>query len=72
MSRTKAKKATAGSEVRKDLLKRGIIVRATSDASIAEEAPDAYKESDKVVDVVRRAGLSLPVVRLHPIGVIKG
>jgi len=25
-----------------------------------------------VVDVVRRAGLSLPVVRLHPIGVIKG
>lgn len=72
MSRTKAKKATPGSEVRKDLLKQGIIVRATSDASIAEEAPDAYKESYKVVDVVRRAGLSLPVVRLRPIGVIKG
>jgi len=72
MSRTKAKKATPGSEVRKDLLKQGIIVRATSDASIADEAPDAYKESYKVVDVVRRAGLSLPVVRLRPIGVIKG
>jgi tRNA-splicing ligase RtcB len=72
MSRTKAKKATPGSEIRKELLKQGIIVRATSDASIAEEAPDAYKESDKVVDVVRRAGLSLPVVRLRPIGVIKG
>ncbi|MDD4255557.1 MAG: RtcB family protein [Methanofollis sp.] len=72
MSRTKAKHATPGREVREQLLKQGIIVRATSDASIAEEAPDAYKESDKVVDVVRRAGLSLPVVRLHPIGVIKG
>lgn len=72
MSRTKAKHATPGREVREELLKQGIIVRAPSDASIAEEAPDAYKESDKVVDVVRRAGLSLPVVRLHPVGVIKG
>ncbi|TAJ43992.1 RtcB family protein [Methanofollis fontis] len=72
MSRTKAKKATPGSEVRKHLLEQGIVVRATSDAAIAEEAPEAYKESDKVVDVVRRAGLSLPVVRLRPLGVIKG
>ncbi|QYZ78248.1 RtcB family protein [Methanofollis formosanus] len=72
MSRTKAKKSMPGKEVREALMERGIYVRATSDASIAEEAPAAYKESDKVVDTVTRARLSLPVVRLRPLGVIKG
>lgn len=72
MSRTKAKKSMPGKEVREALMERGIYVRATSDATIAEEAPAAYKESDKVIDTVTRAGLSLPVVRLRPLGVIKG
>ena len=39
---------------------------------LAEEQPLAYKDVDIVVDVVHRAGLSLKVARLRPLGVIKG
>lgn len=72
MSRTQAKKSTRGAEVQKILAKQGIIVRATSQAVIAEEAPEAYKPSSEVVRVVHEAGLSLTVARLEPLGVIKG
>jgi tRNA-splicing ligase RtcB len=41
-------------------------------AGLAEEAPDAYKDVSKVVDVVHNAGLSVKVARLEPLGVIKG
>jgi len=39
---------------------------------IAEEAPDAYKDIDRVVDITHRAGIARKVVRLVPIGVVKG
>ena len=39
---------------------------------IAEEAPDAYKSSSEVVNVVHKAGISLEVAKLEPLGVIKG
>ena len=39
---------------------------------IAEEAPLAYKDIDKVVEVVHNAGLSKKVARLIPLAVIKG
>ncbi len=39
---------------------------------IAEEAPIAYKDVDKAVEVVHRAGLSKKVARLAPLAVIKG
>jgi tRNA-splicing ligase RtcB len=58
--------------VRENLAQRGILVRAPSDSSIAEEAPEAYKPSGEVVRVVHEAGLSRLVVRLEPLGVIKG
>ena len=51
---------------------QGIIVRAPNEAAIADEAPDVYKPSSEVVEVVARAGLSALVARLTPIGVIKG
>ncbi|NYT05895.1 MAG: RtcB family protein [Methanomicrobiales archaeon] len=72
LSRTQAKKGARGAEIRETLARRGIIVRATSPAVIAEEAPEAYKPSDEVVRVVHQAGLSLTVARLEPLGVIKG
>ncbi|HZD42697.1 MAG TPA: RtcB family protein, partial [Methanomicrobiales archaeon] len=71
-SRTAAKKQRKGSEVRRDLEKRGILVRAPNDASIAEEAPEVYKPSSEVVRVVHEANLSLLVARLEPLAVIKG
>jgi tRNA-splicing ligase RtcB len=39
---------------------------------VAEEAPDAYKNVDDVVQSVADAGISDIVVRLRPIGVVKG
>ncbi|HAI21054.1 MAG TPA: RNA-splicing ligase RtcB [Clostridiales bacterium UBA8153] len=72
MSRTEAKKGVRGSELRRRLALEGVIVRAGSDASLAEEAPEAYKDVTQVVDATQRAGLAGLVVRVRPLGVIKG
>ncbi|HDR73284.1 MAG TPA: RtcB family protein [Methanoculleus sp.] len=72
LSRSRAKKQYRGSTLKKELEQRHIVVRAASDAVIAEEAPGAYKPSDEVVRVVDAAGLSRVVARLEPLGVIKG
>ncbi len=71
MSRTAAKKVKSGQEVRKDLEEKGIVVRAST-GELAEEAPHAYKDVDRVVEVVHQAGLARKVARLVPVGVIKG
>ncbi len=72
MSRTKAKKTVWGEDLRKELEARGIVVRAGSMAGLAEEAPIAYKDVRRVVDVVSEAGIAIKVARLRPIGVVKG
>lgn len=72
MSRSQAKKSFTGTEIRENLRREGIIIRAPHDDAIAEEAPGVYKPSDEVVRVVDRAGLSRMVARLDPLGVIKG
>ena len=50
----------------------GIVVRCPSNRGLAEEAPFAYKDVERVVEVVERAGLAGRVARLVPIGVVKG
>ena len=72
MSRSQAKKMVKGSQLRQQLESRGILVRSSSDLGLAEEAPNAYKNVDDVVDVVHGAGLARKVARLKPIAVIKG
>jgi tRNA-splicing ligase RtcB len=72
MSRGAAKRVQPGHETRRALEARGIIVRCPSNTELAEEAPHAYKNVDRVVDVVDRAGLARKVARLRPLGVIKG
>lgn len=72
MSRAAAKRRLRGNVVRQKLEKQGIYVRATQGALLAEEAPEAYKSSDVVVDVVHRAGISTLVAKLLPLGVAKG
>jgi tRNA-splicing ligase RtcB len=72
MSRTQAKKMKSGREIVADLLKQNIMVRAHSENAIADEAPEVYKSSEDVVNVVHEVGLSRLVARLSPIGVIKG
>jgi len=72
MSRTRARKQIGGAEVRRQLQARGIVVRCPSNKGLAEEAPFAYKDVERVVEVVERAGLARRVVRLVPLGVVKG
>jgi tRNA-splicing ligase RtcB len=72
MSRTKARKMWKGRDLQRDLESRGIYVRTGSYRGLAEEAGGAYKDIDDVVDATRRAGLSRPIVRLVPIGNVKG
>jgi tRNA-splicing ligase RtcB len=72
LSRTAARKRVQGAELRRELEARGITVRCPSNRGLAEEAPFAYKEVEKVVRVVERAGLARRVARLRPIGVVKG
>jgi tRNA-splicing ligase RtcB (3'-phosphate/5'-hydroxy nucleic acid ligase) len=72
MSRKKAKKAAGGRDLRTEFRDRGIEVRASSFATVAEEVPEAYKDVADVVDVVHNAGIGRKVVRLRPLGVLKG
>ncbi len=72
MSRAAAKRKLRGDVVRRNLERKGIYIRATHGALLAEEAPEAYKLSDDVVEVVHRAGISRLVARLLPLGVAKG
>ncbi len=51
---------------------RGIRIRAGSLSGLAEEAPEAYKDVDRVIDVVCGAGIAAKVARLLPVAVIKG
>jgi tRNA-splicing ligase RtcB len=72
MSRTKARKIYRGEQLQKDMESRGIYVRSTSWSGLAEEAGGAYKNIDDVIEAAELAGISKPVVRLTPIGNIKG
>jgi tRNA-splicing ligase RtcB len=71
-SRTKALKTVRGSQIADSLENRGITIRAKSLKTVAEEAPQAYKDVSKVVDICDKAGLSHKVARMVPIGVVKG
>jgi tRNA-splicing ligase RtcB len=72
MSRTAAKKKIHGGTLRGELEAQGIRVRAGSLAGLAEEAPDAYKDIDAVIEVVDGAGLARKVAKLRPLAVMKG
>ncbi|WP_440952719.1 RtcB family protein [Methanococcoides sp. FTZ1] len=72
MSRAHAKKEFYGEDVRSDLEKSGITVRAAHPSVIAEEAPEVYKCSSDVVNVVHELGIARKVARMMPLGVVKG
>ncbi len=72
MSRHAASKRWRGEEVRRELEARGITIRSPSPRGIAEEAPEAYKDVNAVVEAAERAGLARRVARLEPIVCIKG
>jgi tRNA-splicing ligase RtcB len=72
MSRHSALRATKGRAVYRELEDKGIYVRSATVKTLREEVPEAYKDVDEVVDTVHRAGIGKKVVRMRPLGVIKG
>jgi len=72
LSRKAAVSACAGRSISKELAEKGIAVMATGRATLAEEAPEAYKNVTDVVNVVHEAGISKRVCQMRPLGVIKG
>jgi len=72
MSRHAALKQFRGSTLMQQLEEKGIIVRGHSMRGLAEEAPQAYKDIDKVINVMHSAGISTKVAKLKPIICIKG
>ncbi|MBW4546435.1 MAG: RtcB family protein [Symplocastrum torsivum CPER-KK1] len=72
MSRTKARKTWQGDQLQRDMLRKGIYVRSTSKTGLAEEAGGAYKDIEDVIEAAELAGISKRVVRLTPIGNVKG
>ncbi|MBL7151416.1 MAG: RtcB family protein [Candidatus Omnitrophica bacterium] len=71
-SRTAALRSINLNTLLKELESKGIIVKASGRGTIVEEAPQAYKDVNEVVDVVANAGISKRVCRMRPLGVIKG
>ncbi len=72
MSRAAAKRKHRYNDLMEALEKGGVLVRASSKETVVEEAPDAYKDVDAVADATHSAGLAKKVVRLRPLGVVKG
>ena len=72
MSRERAIRTYNPSRVVEELASKGIIVRAANRRVIAEEAPGAYKPSDRVVMVADKVKIAKLVARLRPIAVVKG
>ena len=71
-SRAAAKRSQRGTDVIRALADKGITVRAGSMGGLAEEASEAYKDVNEVVDITYQAGISRRIVRAVPMGVVKG
>jgi len=72
MSRNQARKQWRGRQVVDELAQQGILIRSPSARGVAEEAPGAYKDVSRVVDLAERSGLARKVCRLRPMICIKG
>ena len=72
MSRKSAVSVCRGRSISRELAAKGIEVMAAGRDTLAEEAPEAYKNVNNVVHVVHEAGISKRVARMRPVAVIKG
>jgi len=72
MSRSAALRTIDSHRLLAELEKKDIQVRAAGKKTIVEEAPQAYKNIDDVIDVVTKAGISRKIAKMRPLCVIKG
>lgn len=71
-SRSAATRSVNFNVLMKQLEAKGITVMASGRGTLVEEAPEAYKDVNEVVDVVHKCGISKRVCRMRPVGVVKG
>ncbi len=72
MSREAAIRSYSVKAITQEMESKGIYLKGSTRDGIQEEAPGAYKDIDDVIRVVVGAGLSRPVAKLTPLGVMKG
>ncbi|MGQ9855535.1 MAG: RtcB family protein [Fervidobacterium sp.] len=72
LGRREATRELSTERVLNELKSKGIKIMAKSKKGIVEEAPEAYKDVDRVVQIVDELGISLKVARCVPLGVMKG
>jgi tRNA-splicing ligase RtcB len=72
MSRHQALKQWQGRQLVDALRERGILIRTRSMRGVAEEAPGAYKDVDRVAEATEGAGLARRVAFLRPVVCVKG
>lgn len=72
MSRSAAKRSYTPESVKGNLESKGIYLKALTKDGMVEETPEAYKDVDAVADVSDSLGIATKVIRLVPLGVIKG
>mgnify|MGYP005837325193 CR=1 FL=1 len=72
MSRIAALRKWDGRKILESLATRGILIKARSLKGLPEEAPDAYKDINMVVDIMHKVGVSEKVAKLTPVICIKG
>ncbi|MBU0460673.1 MAG: RtcB family protein [Nanoarchaeota archaeon] len=72
MSRHAALQQFRGEQVKKDLEAQGISLKSASWKGVAEEAPGVYKDIEEVAKVSHEVGIGRKVVRVKPMGCIKG
>ena len=72
LSRHAAKRLAKGRAIHRELEDRGIFVKSAGVATLKEEISEAYKDISSVVHVVHHSGISKRVVKLKPLGNIKG
>jgi tRNA-splicing ligase RtcB len=71
-SRHQAAKKHRADQIARELHARGVLVRAHGRQSLAEEAPDVYKDIEQVIAIMADAGIVSRVARVRPVICIKG
>jgi Uncharacterized conserved protein len=72
LSRGEAIRSYSPERITEELARKGVVLKAATKRVISEEAPGAYKDVDKVVLTAHKVGIAKMVVRMRPIGVVKG
>lgn len=72
LSRHKAKKNIDYQKLLRELQQKRVLVRSGSVAGLLEEAPAAYKDIEKVIEVIAQAEIGKKVAKLQPLAIVKG